>query len=168
MDHYRHVNSRHSSSRAFRIMVRTILLLSLLLPAPCGAQQLETDKLLASDGGMYDEFGFSVALDGTNALVGAYVTESSIGSAYLFRCDDVAGIWIEEAELVASDGVSGDRFGWSVSLSGMRALIGAPRCEDNGDDSGAAYLFYFDSSAGTWQEEAKLLASDGGSCDNFG
>ena len=117
---------------------------------------------------MYDEFGFSVALDGTNALVGAYVTESSIGSAYLFRCDDVAGIWIEEAELVASDGVSGDRFGWSVSLSGMRALIGAPRCEDNGDDSGAAYLFYFDSSAGTWQEEAKLLASDGGWFDHFG
>jgi len=171
MDHYRHVNSRHSSSRAFRIMVRTILLLSLLLPAPCGAQQLETDKLLASDGAENDNFGASVAICGERILIGASYDDDNgdgSGSAYVFRYDSSSGAWQEEAKLIASDGETDDSFGCAVALFDDIALVGARNDDDNGFLSGSAYIFRYDSSSGAWQEEAKLLASDGGSGDRFG
>jgi hypothetical protein len=58
----------------------------------------------------------------------------------MFRYDGTG--WMEEAKLLASDGAEGDGFGYSVSLSGDTAVIGA-YCDDNdnGADSGAAYVF---------------------------
>ncbi len=44
-------------------------------------------------------------------------------------------------ELTASDGAVVDRFGWSVAISGTTAIVGAYRDDDNGTDSGSAYLF---------------------------
>ena len=66
-------------------------------------------------------------------------------------------------KLVASDGAADDAFGWSVSLAGDRALVGAP-----GDDStrGAAYVFGRSGSA--WTEDQKLVANDGAAFDSFG
>ncbi len=45
------------------------------------------------------------------------------GAAYVFVRSGAS--WIEEQKLVASDGVEGDNFGWSVSLAADRALVGA-------------------------------------------
>ncbi|MDP6693784.1 MAG: FG-GAP repeat protein, partial [Phycisphaerales bacterium] len=72
----------------------------------------------------------------------------------------------EEAKLLPADGSSYDYFGYSVSISGNRALIGVYGDDDNGSNSGSAYVFNFDGS--TWQEEAKLLPSDGASHEKFG
>ena len=44
-------------------------------------------------------------------------------------------------ELLASDGVSGDSFGKSVSISGDHIIVGSFQKDDNGDASGAAYVF---------------------------
>ncbi len=131
----------------------------------------EEAKLLASDGAAVDKFGFSVALDGDRALVGAYLDDDNgadSGSAYVFGYDSVTGTWQEEAKLVSSDSMAYDFFGISVALDGDRALVGAYFDDDNGADSGAAYLFNYDSVSGTWQEEAKLVASDGAADDWFG
>ncbi len=46
-----------------------------------------------------------------------------------------------EHKLTASDGDEEDEFGWSVSLSGDRALVGAWGDDDMGTDSGSAYVF---------------------------
>ena len=62
------------------------------------------------------------------------------GSAYVFT-RDTTGLWSEQAKFLASDGAGGDRFGWSVSVSGDTALIGAPFDRDNGSISGSAYVF---------------------------
>ena len=48
---------------------------------------------------------------------------------------------IIENMLTASDGAAGDAFGCSVSLDGDTALIGAHYDDDNGTNSGSAYLF---------------------------
>lgn len=69
-------------------------------------------------------------------------------------------------KLVASDGAVDDRFGISVSISGDTALIGAFRDDDNGTDSGSAYVF--NTVAGSWIETAKLIADDGTNGDWFG
>ncbi len=104
-------------------MIRSALLglgLTLAVAAPVGAVENETIKLLPSDGAAYDYFGFSVAVSGTTALVGAYFDDdngSSSGSAYLF--DTTTGTQL--AKLLPSDGAADDYFGYSVSVSGTTA-----------------------------------------------
>ncbi|MCK4871317.1 MAG: FG-GAP repeat protein [Phycisphaerales bacterium] len=129
------------------------------------ANPTQIAKLLASDGAAVDEFGFSVAISGTIAIVGAYGDGDDgggddFGSAYLF--DPTTGQQI--AKLLASDRAAGDQFGRSVAISGTTAIIGAWLDDDNGDNCGSAYLF--DTTTG--QQIAKLLPSDGAAGDRFG
>ena len=70
------------------------------------------------------------------------------------------------AKLSASDGASYDYFGYSVSVSGDTALVGADLDDDNGANSGSAYVFQ--RSGGVWSQQAKLAASDGAAFDWFG
>ena len=72
----------------------------------------------------------------------------------------------KEAKLNAIDAAEHDWFGWSVSLWGDVALVGAYGNDDVAQRSGSAYVFRFDGAG--WVEEAKLLPSDGGLRDHFG
>ncbi|MHB1544512.1 MAG: hypothetical protein ACYCS1_09745 [Gammaproteobacteria bacterium] len=104
----------------------------------------QTAELTASDGAAGDQFGVSVALSGTTALVGAWLHtvggNAGQGAAYLYT--NSSGTWRQTAELTASDGAAGEAFGVSVALSGKTALVGAPSHTVNGHtDQGAAYLF---------------------------
>jgi len=131
------------------------------------AALLEEAKLLASDGAEDDLFGWSVSNDGRAMVVGANGDGSNSGSAYVFRYDpEGSGRWVEEAKLLASDGAFGDQFGVSVSIDGDAIVVGAFEDNDNGVDSGSAYVFRYDGS--DWVEEAKLLAPDGAEDDSFG
>ena len=97
-------------------------------------------KLLPDDGDLADWFGISVAISGATAIVGArnhIVNGDRVGSAYLF--DTTTGRQI--AELLADDGAEFDNFGGSVAISGESAIVGASGDDDNGADSGSAYLF---------------------------
>ncbi|MEE9128685.1 MAG: FG-GAP repeat protein [Phycisphaerales bacterium] len=129
-------------------------------------------KLLGSDEVNGDEFGHSVAIDGDVAFIGAlqHIHEGApgTGSVYVFRFDPDTASWIEEEELLASMGTWGDGFGFSVSISGDVALIGAVLDDDNGGNSGSAYVFRYDAKMRMWIEEQKLLASDGAAGDFFG
>lgn len=110
-------------------------------------------------------FGWSVALDGDTAIIGARMSDLATGSAYAFTCSD--GSWAQEAKLTADDGDSVDRFGWSVDVDGDTAIIGAERDEDpNGEGAGSAYVFTC--ANGDWTQEAKLAADDGDAQDSFG
>jgi len=73
----------------------------------------------------------------------------------------------ESAKLLASDGAAGDSFGYSVSVSGDTAVVGAPfdGCAA-GIACGSAYLFRFNGTS--WVEEQKLTASDAAAGDQFG
>ncbi|HEX5313566.1 MAG TPA: FG-GAP repeat protein [Gammaproteobacteria bacterium] len=120
-------------------------------------------KVTASDGADSDAFGWSVALSGATALVGApFATGNSPhGAAYAFS--ESNGTWTQTAKLTASDGAAYDRFGQSVALDGSTALIGA--YEANGYQ-GAAYVF--GESGGNWSQTQELTASDGAAGDQFG
>jgi len=120
-------------------------------------------KLLPNDGAAGDIFGWSVAISGVTAIVGAYWDDdngSNSGSAYLF--DPTTGRQI--AKLLANDGAGSDLFGYSVAISGPTAIVGARRDDDNGNDSGSAYIF--DTTTG--RQIAKLLPNDGAADDVFG
>ncbi len=124
-------------------------------------------KLTASDGAREDCFGGSVSLCGDTALVGATGNDdagASSGSAYVFV--RTGTVWSQQAKLTANDAATEDVFGIAVSLLGDTALIGAARNDDGGYDSGSAYVFT--RTGTTWQQRAKLLASDAESGDWFG
>ena len=127
----------------------------------------EEAKLLASDGLIFDDFGYSVSLYGDYAIVGAKGHDelgNGSGSAYMFMRSGTT--WTEQVELLASDGTLFDYFGYSVSLSSDHALIGAEGESDNGSGAGAVYLYNLTDS--TLTGEVKLLASDGAAGDGFG
>ncbi len=120
-------------------------------------------KLLPDDGANSDYFGWSVGISGETAFVGAYFDDDNgdfSGSAYLF--DSTTGVQI--AKLLPDDGAVQDQFGISVAISGETAIVGARLDDDNGSNSGSAYLF--DTTTG--RQIAKLLANDGAAGDRFG
>lgn len=123
----------------------------------------QTFKLTASDAAAGDHFGASVAIDGDLAVVGADLDSgpnSDQGSAYVF--DATNGT--QQQKLTAGDGQVDDYFGSSVAISGNTVVVGAPGDNDNGGDSGSAYIF----DATTGNQLFKLTASDGDNDDLFG
>ncbi|MBI2280405.1 MAG: T9SS type A sorting domain-containing protein [Bacteroidetes bacterium] len=141
----------------------------------------QDQKLVASDRETLDRFGYAVAIDGNFAIVGAYLeAHDSIGlnsfggagSAYIFE-KDINGIWNEVQKIVASDRYYNDWFGYSVSISGNRAVVGAQQ-EDNDlaggntkSNAGSAYIFERNG-AGYWSQKQKIIASDRAVSDLFG
>ena len=147
-------------------IIASILLLGGIL-LPVHAQSTEQAKLTASDAESEDDFGRSVSISGDTAIIGSPFDDdggSNSGSAYVFVRSGTT--WTEQAKLTASDGASGDQFGFSVSISGDTAIIGATKDDGARPDSGSAYVFV--RSAGTWTEQAKLTATKAASEDNFG
>jgi len=116
---------------------------------PCGSMGLvdwslvqQIQKITASDGATSDQFGYSVALSGDTALIGAQGDDdmgSSSGSAYVFTRS--GSTWTQQAKLTAADGAANDAFGYSVALSGDTALVGTRLDDDRGSESGSAYFF---------------------------
>jgi len=133
-----------------------------------GSSWIEQQKLTASDGEGYDSFGYSVAINGNTAIVGAYADDdkgSASGSAYIFQFDGSS--WVEQQKLIASDGETNDYFGYSVAINSKTALVGADGDDDKGNiNSGSAYIFQFNGS--DWVQQEKLTASDGAAGDYFG
>ena len=131
----------------------------------------ETVKLTASDAGVRDLFGSSIALKGNTAVIGAYEDShggvTRAGSAYVFAKDS-SGVWGQTAKLTASDGEYEDWFGYSVALDDDTVLIGA-KLDAHGAQllSGSAYVFT--KPAGGWadaNETVKLTIANTG--DRFG
>jgi len=73
--------------------------------------------------------------------------------------------WTEQ-KFVPSDGAADDYFGRSVSISSDTAIVGAHYDDDNGTDSGSAYVLA--RSGSDWALQRKLVASDGAANDMFG
>ena len=122
-------------------------------------------KLVASDGADNDYFGFSVAVDGDTAVVGApHFWAIDPGAAYVYTRQ--SGAWNQVAKLTASDGADNDQFGGSVAIDGDTVVVGA-----DGDDSDQGAAHVFTKPAGGWattSTAAKLTASDGAADDQFG
>ncbi len=137
---------------------------------PRAGQWRFEQQLIASDGEAGDKFGWSVAIDGDVALLGARDDdpngESQAGSAYVFRYDPQTKQWNEEAKLTDADAHFNDAFGFSVSIRENVALIGEPGDDAGGPLAGAAFIFRFDGSK--WNQEAQLTAFDADIGDTFG
>ncbi len=130
----------------------------------------QVQKLAADDHQEDYYFGYSVALGGDTALIGAPGNTSTgsrptPGQAYLFQrqTDDS---WLQVEKLTAPDGRNTDRFGFSVAMLESRIIVGVPDDDDSGGASGAAYVFQ--KSGDTWHFQDKLRPEDGESGMRFG
>lgn len=118
-----------------------------------GTTWTEGQALYAPDGATEDYFGYSVALDGNTALIGAPgdsgPTVPQCGSARVWVHN--GSTWTEQVALRLQVAVPGDSLGQSVALEGDTALVGAP-----GDDNLAGSANVFTRSGTLWTERAKL------------
>ena len=156
-----------------------------------GATWTQQAYLKASNTDAGDEFGDSVAVSGDTVVVGAYGessnatgingdqadnTASQAGAAYVFVRNGMT--WTQQAYLKASNTDAGDRFGYSVAVSGDTVVVGAywrpampqgltaTRTNNSASQAGAAYVFVRDGT--TWTQQAYLKASNTDSFDLFG
>lgn len=148
-----------------QLRIVTLIILFTLLSSYRNIIAEET-KLIASDGNEAEWFGYSVSISGDYIIIGATGVSNNdmTGAAYIFKRN--IDEWNEQAKLMASDGAIGDEFGYSVSISGDYAVLGAQEDDDNGIESGSAYIF--SRNGNTWSEAAKLTAIDGAQNDRFG
>lgn len=105
----------------------------------------ETRKITVPDGAQYDQFGFSVAIDGERIVVGAEEAaangNSSEGVAYVFeRNEGGADAWGQVAKLIGPNIIQNlAEFGHSVAIDGDFILVGVPGAGPS--THGAAYLY---------------------------
>jgi hypothetical protein len=102
---------------------------------------VEEQRLTASDGESDDRFGYSVALDGDRALVGAVADDVFSGSVYVFERDTQSGAWAEVAKLTAPSHEEYDSFGSAVALGEGSAVVGSSSDDVFGVSSGSIYEF---------------------------
>ncbi|MGH8092885.1 MAG: FG-GAP repeat protein [Chthoniobacterales bacterium] len=126
-------------------------------------------EFAANDGAAGDSFGYSVALQGTTAVVSAPAAtvggNQAQGAVYVFRYANAT--WTEMQKITANDGAAFDNFGNSVAFDGKTMIVGAPDAAVNGNaGQGAAYIFT--ESGGIWIQTQKLLATDGAFGNEFG
>jgi hypothetical protein len=117
--------------------------------------------LTASDAAAGDLFGSSVSLQGDTAVIGAPGRLAKLGVAYVFVRSETS--WAQQAKLTASDGVTNDMFGNSVSVSGNTALVGA---RARAGFVGAAYIFV--RTGTTWAQQSELSPGTSVGFANFG
>ena len=121
----------------------------------------QMEKIVASDPAVNDYFSFSVDISGDYIISGAYGDDDkawAAGSAYIFKFD--SGSYVQQQKLLASDGITNARFGYSVSISGNYCVIGAYY---NGN--GKAYIYK--NINDTWTEQ-KIITATVGVAEGFG
>jgi len=114
-----------------------------------------------------DRLGIKVSMGQNLVIAGANMNDDrgiNSGKAYIWRFNEDK--WQKEASLLSSDGEKYDYFGSAVDISGNIAIVGAYGNDDNGSQSGSAYIFRYNNSS--WVEEAKIVATDGYVHDSFG
>ncbi len=132
-----------------------------------GTDWTQIARLNDSGGGANDFFGYSVDIEGDYAVIGGYGVDSS-GAAYVFYKDSV---WTTgqpyQDKLSSTAGVNAVHFGWSVSISGNEVLVSdAYEVVAGNTDRGCAYIFLRIDTM--WLQLARLIASDGAGGDRFG
>jgi hypothetical protein len=145
-------------------------------PVSGWANMTETAQLTASDGGLGDVLGVSVAISGNTIVAGAAGqnegSNQAQGAAYVF-VEPQSG-WVsmtETAKLTASDGATYDFFGASVAINGATIAVGADGATIGSNPyQGAVYVFAEPSGGWTSTSNftAKLTTSDGASGDQLG
>lgn len=140
-------------------------------------ERIETDTLIPpAPLTNEDHIGNAIEVSGDYMVVGAIhsdIAATDGGAAYVYirnrqgtpdnESDDT---WDYHSTLTAFDAEAGDQFGTSIAIDGDTIVIGSLLDDDQGDDSGSAYVYRLVDNV--WSLEEKLTATDGREGDQFG
>jgi hypothetical protein len=149
----------------FKIAFLFVFVLLQTIPARAG--WIQQQKITSSPRGVGAQFANSVAIYGTTMVVGARfdgTTASQAGAAYVYVL--TGGVWAQQAVLLASDGATADKFGYSVAISENTIVVGAFNDDSPLSNAGSAYVFV--RSGSVWTQQQKLTGSDSTADDQFG
>ncbi len=126
-------------------------------------------KLLNSGAASGDGFGRSVSIDGDYAIIGASYDDDAAGtnqgSASIYHL--VGGVWTFQTKLLNTDAGINDYYGWSVSINGDYAIVGAWGDDDvAGTNQGSASIYHL--VGGVWILQTKLFNTAVAPSDLFG
>ena len=130
----------------------------------------QTKKIVAPDPLADDNFGRTFSVSGDVAVFGLYKRISYRGIAYIISVSDETKMFSETKKKVASDAQTNNYLGCSTAINGDVIIAGAYGEDENGTDSGAAYIFERNANGGTnnWGEIKKIMAAEGQEDDYFG
>src|SRR3989339_774913 len=119
-----------------------------------GWEEVEVKDIITTypDYGGYENYGSAVAIDGANAIVGAWQRDgdiigqghsaySDVGAVYFYTCSSNGCTQVGD-EFLGQDGSAGENLGQSVEISGDMSIAGAPRNDSAASNAGAAYIFH--------------------------
>ena len=109
-----------------------------------------------------DQFGWAVSMDGDRLLIGARTRMNSgghnTGAVYFYEWSGTQ--WLYKQRLEDSAATTADDFGFSVSLDGDVAVIGAPtKANSLGQGTGVVYVFRYNNTTQMWEEEDRVEPS---------
>ena len=142
-------------------------------------------KILASDGEIYDHFGISTSSAGdpngdgySDLIIGSSGDDDrghNAGSAYIYYGTDAGIDAGSEQKILASTGAERDYFGISVSAAGdfdgdgiKDVVVGAREDDDYGVGPGSIYIYKGSALGADLSTEQRVVASDGAGDDDFG
>ena len=131
-----------------------------------------TKQVLPGKPSNYGYFGFSVAASGSRLAVGqpSLGREARTGRAYVFE-QNAGGSnnWGMVRQIDPSNANGGNRFGYSVSISGDRLAVGAIRMANNGRESGDVRVYSRNvGGSNTWGLTRIVAADNAGDDDEYG
>ncbi len=127
---------------------------------------------LSSAGGAngLDQFGYSVAIDGDLAVVGAPSHDSNFrinnGAVFVYELNDTT--WQQVATVTSPTDKSGDLFGWAVDIEGDTIVVGSMHDDMFAFNGGAAYVLYQGATTSDWSIAQSLPGSNVKIGDRFG
>ena len=134
-----------------------------------GTSWVLVQKITDATGAANDYFGFSVCINGINAIAGAYSDDvganADQGSASVYQFN--GSVWVFSQKLTDAAGAAGDFFGTSCSINGINLVVG-----ERGDDVGAnvnqgsALIYNFNNVS--WVLLQKISDATAGAGSDFG
>lgn len=130
-----------------------------------GDTWIERAKVSASDSSARDMFGFSVAISGDTAVVGAMWAGLHQGAAYVF--ERTGETWTEQAKLSPPDGAPGHEYGAAVAIAGDTAVV-ATGTQRVGVTVAQGSAYVFTRSGMAWTLRTELPVFDGSAAGPLG
>lgn len=131
-----------------------------------GTNWVFMQKITDATGAAGDEFGTSVSISGTYVIAGAANDDvganSNQGSAGIYNYNGTNWVLMQKINGQTSD----DLFGYSVSLSGNDAIIGAPKAYNGHSSTGSASIYRYNGTI--WNKTDVAIDDNVVSGDNFG
>jgi FG-GAP repeat len=134
-----------------------------------GTNWVLMQKITDATGAAGDHFGSAVSISGNKAIVGSSLdnvgANGDQGSASFYQFNGTN--WVLMQKVTDVTGATSDQFGLTVSISGTKAVIGAPYDDEGANvDNGSAIFYQFNGTS--WILTQKISNGLGASGEIFG